>query len=300
MDFAKGALVSVVLAVSALSWRPGVAQQLPRTVQCESCSNYVQLEQAALVQGSGYYFVYSLRYGIFLAATVSWTDGGGGWEEPRREIKAASGYYRVDQGVPPDGAIAAFDAMKNLHDATGGTNRLEIEVHAHDLGVNGLGTASIYDVMLDNNLRARIGDRLRDPNFSVNTTNFPIAESVYQTIVSFAAAYLGASPQALLNVKINTHDGGHLYFQVKLAEQRVEYVPDSARTPNGQLVPMGPASFGGQGHWYGPASGGDDVTDLADYFRRIGAEVSGSGTGSFDCGWTPHPGGGGTLHCQAR
>lgn len=254
-------------------------------VQCEQCSTDAALESAAAARGPGEYLVYSLTHGRIISVQVQDADfpvvPAGSDPTKKREVAASS----VSQQPVPALAAGAFAGLKSLFEYSNGSNFAVLEIPAHELGINGLGSATIYEVMGNPNLVRQVGDRLVEPDVASLVSIPDKLRGTTGFLLQGILAHFNATPSPYLIFRVVTHDGGHMDFKVTAMATYAEYQDGRSRTPGGQWVPETPS----HGTWRGED---DDLAQFADYMRKMGVTITGSGSNKLTCTWD-----GSTLTC---
>lgn len=251
------------------------------TIRCDGCSD-ATMKYKAKMADVGEHTLYDLAGNRVKAYYVSY--------EPELYPNATNYYGRLhvmQLGVPAD-VKEYVSYLSTAYAETGGTFRAKARVDAHDLGVNGLGSATAYDVMGDANLRARIGDRLAQGSIP----NVPVWA---EWMAAHLQSYLNFRETLIMEIEIELWDGSLVVYEVKYGRNSASYLEGRSRTAGGQLIPED-NTRNYAGTWYGA---GDDMNAFINWMERLGAGTSSSGSGmiiqSVSCSWNGH-----TLHCVIK
>lgn len=266
--------IVALLALVALQTAPSTLQA--KAARCEGCTDS-QFRQKALSLGEGQHVITSLSTNRVRAYRVI------------METEPGSNYGQLflqAQSVPSD-LRYIFDVAVKFYALTKGTMKYGVTVDADDLNLRGLNGATAYDVMLDANLKARLGDRIAQGDLPVSDT----LDRAGEIILEGGLSAIGINEDAELLIAIRMEDGSIVVYKIGVLGYTGDYQEGRSRTASGELIPES-NSASSQGTWYGP----DGLNGLSNYLQRIGATMANSGSGTvivrIKCSWN-----GKTLHC---
>ncbi|MBD8524251.1 hypothetical protein [Pseudomarimonas arenosa] len=267
---------SICLAATLLAFSSPLLAGFQR---CDGCAAGA-MEQVALRAGVGRHIVADLYHGQAAAFDVSY----------EREI-ASWIAMPVPLSAQTNQAVAALTAF---HRETGGAMGKTIELHAHELGLNGLGGAGAYDVLGDRNLRVRIEDRLGS---GIPLRNVPGAVgALFETATLTFMASQGIASGPFVEVVVTFQNGTRMTFRVTVGEASADYLEGSARNANGEgLLEEASPEYAGTYHF--PA--GNSLDDFMRRAAQFGIPVVDGGTTGgvpmVTCSFN-----GAQLHCTIR
>ncbi len=249
-------------------------------IRCEGCDEF-NFRQKAIQLGEGFHIITSLSTNEIKAYDVIYErEPWPGYPNGR--------WFAMPAQVPADISGIFVDA-REFYVLSAGSMHYVVEVDGDALGVQGLTGATAFDVMTDINLKSRLGDRLiRDLPEGAGL------ERMGEQVVQGIFALIGAS-DASIEITVRLADDSIVVYVLSAATDTGEYQDGRSRTKGGQAIPES-NSAGNTGTWYGTY---ENLSELSDYMREIGAKTSAQGSGTIvetiTCTWD-----GRTLHCIVK
>lgn len=241
--------------------------------RCEGCSSS-GFRAKAISLGVGNHTITSLSTNVIKQFYV--------FEEPDY-YRDESKFFASEVNVPSD-LEEIFIVAYGFYQATGGAMHAVIEVNAGDLGVPGLDTATAYDVMIDSNLKGRLGDRLAQGQLP---GVFNQLDRAGEMMVQGAFAFIGVSDGSI-EITVKMTGGSIVVYKLSASSATGKYLEGRSRTSGGQTIPEA-NSPAYQGTWYGAGNFGfnDNLSGLADYLDRLGASITFNGDSGREmtCTW---------------
>lgn len=239
-------------------------------VECNWCNSQTLFSSYATTYlGTGTHTIYNLRTGAYQTYHVQPKPGVAAGLDLPPELLVA-----IEVATPSDLA-GGISAAAWFFGATGGTMRAFASVDYTSINIPGVDNeATAYDVVVDANLRARLGDAIAQNMGAWDATKV-IANNGLQIFKSM----LGLKSQPTLEVSIVFADGSSVVYEFNFMKgsDTAVYMRERSRTPKQQLVPE-PGSTGGT--WYGLPRGGDDMGPFGSFIQKTGGSIDWEAIGS--------------------
>lgn len=271
-------LKRIILLLAATSVAPLMAQvsgpQYP-AVRCEGCTSE-QMATAALQATDRNVVVFSASTQVAKQYVVHHDREPGYNTSEAIEVQLSAAN------------AAAFSDLVLLHQATNGTMKAAESIPADQIGLPGLGGATVFDVMSDNNLRDQIGFRL--PQIDRGWTG------AFANVAGAAAGFFSQYPEASVTITILFADGSKMAYILTAQNSygdsaRAIFIQGTARDSANNVLPSG-ADAAAQGTYRGDQR---DITNIADYLEDRGARIDwdfirvidrcSGGDGMMRCTW---------------
>lgn len=246
--------------LAAISFGASAAQPL----QCNSCITDADFKARAVrdanLNGGGEFWVYNLKDNI----AQKWRIVTSGPVDPPGTVsRAAAGSAKLP--LEPE-VSAEVNAGHTLYIIGGNSTRPLYNVPIEHLQIPAASGKSVYDVMLDGNLKGQIESKLGDTAVLNSIVNANVIASLID-VAQMATNHLGLKEGSFLNFRVVLEDGTYIDVHLDIAKTTGDVQEDTARTQSGQVVPAGGSELNGKWN-YSPA---DNLGALADYFAGLGA-----------------------------
>ena len=234
-------------------------------VACNNCTS-AAMRQKAMYSGAGKKLVYNASQGTVRGYIVDVAEDG----------------TRIAAEIPVTQKVRdAVSGLKYIYDQTSGSMKLFVNTGIPISEFNTPAT-SAYDLGIAVNYREHISDQLWNVR--------PTLPALVDFALTAVESVTGLAPELALIFTIVFEDGTTAKFEFTPHNGNAEYIENSLRTADGDLIPDGNDSQS-TGIW---AAG--DLVRMRDHLSYLGARMSSSGSGTIiqkiTCSFDGH-----TLHC---